>query len=133
MPTFILISLLSLLISLSSSSNAYSLDFSYDFSSEESSSKISTTKKSSSSSNSSTSIEPSNQKNKKDNPYQNWIQTYGGEEFSKSVTQAIQITNNYALKASDETVQKMNNAFKKSSKLEWMFWESAYNKEQWKI
>jgi thiaminase/transcriptional activator TenA len=74
-----------------------------------------------------------NQKNKKDNPYQNWIQTYGGEEFSKSVMQAIQITNNYALKASDETVQKMNNAFKKSSKLEWMFWESAYNKEQWKI
>jgi thiaminase/transcriptional activator TenA len=74
-----------------------------------------------------------NQKNKKDNPYQNWIQTYGGEEFSKSVTQAIQITNNYALKASDETVQKMNNAFEKSSKLEWMFWESAYKKEQWKI
>jgi thiaminase/transcriptional activator TenA len=74
-----------------------------------------------------------NQKNKKDNPYQNWIHTYGGEEFSKSVTQAIQITNNYAMKASDETVQKMNNAFEKSSKLEWMFWESAYKKEQWKI
>jgi thiaminase/transcriptional activator TenA len=74
-----------------------------------------------------------NQKNKKDNPYQNWIHTYGGEEFAKSVTQAIQITNNYAMKASDETVQKMNNAFEKSSKLEWMFWESAYKKEQWKI
>jgi thiaminase/transcriptional activator TenA len=74
-----------------------------------------------------------NQKNKKDHPYQNWIDTYGGEEFSKSVMQAIQITNTYALKASDETLQKMNNAFEKSSKLEWMFWESAYKKEQWKI
>jgi thiaminase/transcriptional activator TenA len=74
-----------------------------------------------------------NQKNRKDNPYQNWIDTYGGEEFSKSVTQAIQITNTYALKASDETVQKMNNAFEKSSKLEWMFWQSAYKQEQWKI
>jgi thiaminase/transcriptional activator TenA len=24
-------------------------------------------------------------------------------------------------------------AFAKASKLEWMFWDSAYNKEEWKI
>jgi len=27
----------------------------------------------------------------------------------------------------------MELAFEKSSKLEWMFWDSAYNKEEWKI
>jgi hypothetical protein len=32
-----------------------------------------------------------------------------------------------------ETLEKMELAFTKSSKLEWMFWNSAYKKEQWKI
>ena len=36
-------------------------------------------------------------------------------------------------KASDEILEKMELAFKKASKLEWMFWDSAYNKEAWKI
>jgi thiaminase/transcriptional activator TenA len=27
----------------------------------------------------------------------------------------------------------MELAFEKTSKLEWMFWESAYKKEEWKI
>lgn len=67
------------------------------------------------------------------NPYQNWIDTYGGEEFSKSVAQAIEITNKYALKTTEEIIDKMNLAFEKSSKLEFMFWDSAYKKEQWKI
>ncbi len=67
------------------------------------------------------------------NPYQNWINTYGGEEFSKSVTKAIEITNKYASKTTEEQIDKMTLAFERSSKLEFMFWDSAYNKEQWKI
>jgi thiaminase/transcriptional activator TenA len=67
------------------------------------------------------------------NPFQNWIDTYGGEDFAKSVEQAITIANKYASKTSEETLEKMNLAFVKSSKLEFMFWDSAYKKEQWKI
>lgn len=67
------------------------------------------------------------------NPYQNWIDTYGGEEFAKSVAQAIEIVNKYAAKTTEETVKKMNLAFEKSSKLEFIFWDSAYKKEQWII
>ena len=74
-----------------------------------------------------------NQNNSIANPYQNWIDTYGGEEFSKSVAQAIEITNKYASKTTEETLDKMNLAFEKSSKLEFIFWDSAYKKEQWKI
>ncbi|MEM9884618.1 MAG: thiaminase II [Bacteroidota bacterium] len=74
-----------------------------------------------------------NQSNKKDNPYQDWINTYGGEDFANSVKKAIAITNKYAKSASDEVLQKMNTAFEKSSKMEWMFWDSAYKKEQWAI
>ncbi|WP_282111573.1 thiaminase II [Maribacter stanieri] len=74
-----------------------------------------------------------NQSNKNDNRYQDWIDTYGGEAFAASVSQAIAITNTYAANASDDVLQKMEEAFVKASKLEWMFWDSAYNKEAWKI
>ena len=74
-----------------------------------------------------------NQSNKSNNPYQDWINTYGGEEFANAVKNAIEITNKHAIHASPERINKMNKAFEKASKLEWMFWDSAYNKESWKI
>lgn len=74
-----------------------------------------------------------NQSNKGDNPYQNWINTYGGEEFANSVTRAVEITERHAEIAPMEVIGKMNEAFEKASKLEWMFWDSAYNTESWKI
>lgn len=67
------------------------------------------------------------------NPYQDWINTYGGEEFADSVKQAVAITNRYAQGAAEETLQKMEFTFERSSKMEWMFWDSAYNQEEWKI
>ncbi|MFB0905182.1 MAG: thiaminase II [Nonlabens sp.] len=73
------------------------------------------------------------QSNKKDNPYQDWINTYGGEDFENSVNKAVEITNRHAQTASDEKLKNMELAFAKASKLEWMFWDSAYNKEKWKI
>lgn len=73
------------------------------------------------------------QTNKDNNPYQNWINTYGGEAFANSVKNAIKITNKHASKSSPEELIKMNQAFEKASKLEWMFWDSAYKKESWKI
>jgi len=74
-----------------------------------------------------------NQTNRKDNPFQNWINTYGGEDFAKSVKHAINIANIHAESASETTLNKMNVAFEKASKLEWMFWDSAYKKEKWTI
>ncbi|WP_291728421.1 TenA family protein [Bernardetia sp.] len=73
------------------------------------------------------------QTGKANNPYQDWINTYGGEDFANSVRQAIKITDRYAQTVSEKTIEEMNLAFEKSSKLEWMFWDSAYNKESWKI
>jgi thiaminase/transcriptional activator TenA len=73
------------------------------------------------------------QTNKKENPYQDWIDTYGGEAFATSVKSAVAITNRYAQNKSTKVLQKMDAAFVKASKLEWMFWDSAYKKEPWKI
>lgn len=74
-----------------------------------------------------------NQTNKENNPFQDWIDTYGGEEFASSVNNAVAITNKYAANASEDVLAKMETAFTKASKLEWMFWNSAYTKEAWKI
>ena len=68
-----------------------------------------------------------------DNPYQDWIDTYAGEEFEESVDRAIAITNDVAADESEERLEQMKQAFIKSTELEWMFWNSAYQKEQWPL
>jgi thiaminase/transcriptional activator TenA len=73
------------------------------------------------------------QRNTKDNPYQSWIDTYASDEFTKAVEQAIAIADHYALSTSPQNLAKMEEAFLKTSRLEWMFWDSAYQKEKWKI
>jgi len=68
-----------------------------------------------------------------DNPYQAWIDTYGGEDFSRSVALAISIADELAENCTAEQQAVMTEAFFMASRFEWMFWESAYNREQWKI
>ena len=73
------------------------------------------------------------QTNKESNAYQSWIDTYAGEEFATAVTKAIEITNKYASTASKENLALMEEVFIKTSKLEWMFWDSAYVQEKWAL
>ncbi|HBG57976.1 MAG TPA: thiaminase II [Porphyromonadaceae bacterium] len=67
------------------------------------------------------------------NPYQSWIDTYGGEKFEKSNALAISICDEVAEKCTTEQQIAMTKAFVTCSKLEWMFWNSAYKQEQWNI
>jgi len=73
------------------------------------------------------------QANKDSNPYQAWIATYASDEFAEAVKQAINIADTYALTASPQSLAKMEEVFIKTSQLEWMFWDSAYKQEAWKI
>lgn len=68
----------------------------------------------------------------KDNPYQKWIDTYSGEEFQKIVQNAIDLTDRVATRANAKQTEQMLEAFVISTRLEWMFWDSAYRMEQWK-
>jgi thiaminase/transcriptional activator TenA len=65
------------------------------------------------------------------NPYQQWIDTYAGDEFSRSVDKAIEITDELAEQTTEARRSSMTEAFIKSSRLEWMFWDSAYRLESW--
>lgn len=68
-----------------------------------------------------------------DNPYFRWIETYADKEFEKSTLRAIEICDELAENASDGIRRLMTEAFVKATRMEWMFWDSAYNLERWKI
>jgi thiaminase/transcriptional activator TenA len=64
------------------------------------------------------------------NPYRKWIDTYANEEFDTSVEKAIDLTD-AAADSCAHLQPRMENAFEKASRLEWMFWDSAYRRETW--
>ena len=72
------------------------------------------------------------QKPASDNPYRSWIDTYGGEEYASAVQKAIAIHDELAL-ATPAQQEKMLKAFALCSKMEWMFWDSAYRTEMWPV
>ncbi|MGK7294895.1 MAG: TenA family protein [Candidatus Wenzhouxiangella sp. M2_3B_020] len=67
------------------------------------------------------------------NPYQDWIDTYAGEDFSQAVDRAIELTERAAEEAGEADRERMRTAFFESTRLEWMFWDSAYRLEEWPI
>lgn len=67
------------------------------------------------------------------NAYQNWINTYGGEEFGAAVAQAIAIIDELAAETTPENRAEMTHAFKMATKMEWMFWDSAWKMESWPV
>ncbi len=67
------------------------------------------------------------------NPYQKWIDTYAGEDFGIAVQKAIDICNSAAANTTDAIRQKMTDAFISSSRLEFEFWQAAYDNKTWSI
>jgi thiaminase/transcriptional activator TenA len=71
--------------------------------------------------------------NKIDNPYQTWIDTYAGEEFGILVAKAIAICDEVAAQCTARQQEHMTEAFLTASRLEYMFWDSAWRLEQWPV
>jgi thiaminase/transcriptional activator TenA len=67
------------------------------------------------------------------NPYQPWIDTYGGEEYAACVASAKAMADRAAEAATAEVRAKMTEAFLSASKMEWMFWDGAYRLERWPL
>ena len=65
------------------------------------------------------------------NPYQAWIDTYAGEEFHTAVRNVIATVNKVAARCDADTLEKMHAAYRMGAKLEWLFWDSAYDQRQW--
>lgn len=65
------------------------------------------------------------------NPYQRWIDTYSGEEFADAVEQAINLCDEVASETTPAVREKMTEAFITSSRMEYHFWEAAYDLKKW--
>ncbi|MCM1109606.1 MAG: TenA family protein [Clostridium sp.] len=65
------------------------------------------------------------------NPYAPWIAAYSDEAFDRSNTRAIEICDELARNASEEVRRQMTEIFVEATRMEWMFWDSAYRMEQW--
>ena len=72
------------------------------------------------------------QQKQHDNPYQDWINTYSSDAFAEAVSKAIAIADELA-NESTEQQSLMTDAFLTATKLEYLFWDSAYRLEQWPI
>ncbi len=68
-----------------------------------------------------------------DNPYRAWIDTYGGEDFSAAVDRVIAAADAAAAGASPGIRARMLAAFAQATRLEWMFWDSAYREAGWPV
>lgn len=67
------------------------------------------------------------------NPYQEWIDTYGGEAFAEAVTKAVTIADTLAELTGPAQQQSMTDAYLMASRMEWLFWDSAWRLESWSI
>ena len=67
------------------------------------------------------------------NPYRAWIDTYSGTEFQDAVARMIAATDEAARGASSTVRERMHKAFTHATRLEWMFWDSAYREAAWPV
>ena len=68
-----------------------------------------------------------------DNPYRVWIDTYAGEEFAAAVALMVAATDVAAAGASPGLGERMHRAFAHATRLEWLFWDSAYREAAWPL
>jgi thiaminase/transcriptional activator TenA len=67
------------------------------------------------------------------NAYQNWINAYSGEDFAHAVTKIVALCDQLADSASEKVRKQMIEAYMTASRLEYVFWDSAYRLEKWVV
>jgi thiaminase/transcriptional activator TenA len=65
--------------------------------------------------------------------YRQWIETYASDEFDGLVIYYRDLIDEYARTAAGDEKRRMQYVFDTTSRLEYMFWEMAWNKRGWPI
>jgi thiaminase/transcriptional activator TenA len=68
-----------------------------------------------------------------DHPYRDWLMLYASPEFAEVQKWMRAKVDDWVTKAGTAEKQRMEDAFLISSRYEWMFWEMAWNEEQWPV
>ncbi|MBM4135130.1 MAG: thiaminase II [Nitrospira sp.] len=66
-------------------------------------------------------------------PYRDWLLLYASPEFAAVQEWMRAKVDQWAKEASRAERQRMEEAFVISSRYEWMFWEMAWNEEEWPV
>lgn len=69
----------------------------------------------------------------KSHPYRDWLMLYASPEFAEVQKWMRKKVDQWTKTAGKEEKQRMEEAFVISSRYEWMFWEMAWNEEQWPV
>lgn len=69
----------------------------------------------------------------KTHPYRDWLVLYASPEFAAVATWMRSRVDAWAKKTSAVDKLRLEQAFRISSRYEWMFWEMAWNEESWPI
>lgn len=64
-------------------------------------------------------------------PYRRWIETYADDEFAEAVLGARELTDRAAAESDEPVRERMLAAFSRASEYEWLFWNSAWVREEW--
>ena len=70
---------------------------------------------------------------RKGHPYRDWLQLYASPEFAEVQKWMRARVDLWAKTAGREEKRRMEEAFVISSRYEWMFWEMAWNEEEWPV
>jgi thiaminase/transcriptional activator TenA len=65
--------------------------------------------------------------------YRDWILMYGSDEFSALTDWCIDLINRLAKDLPEQELAQLEEHFVFASKLEYMFWDMAYRKEEWPV
>lgn len=63
--------------------------------------------------------------------YQKWIDAYSSEDYGRTVKAVLDIVNEVARSANPNEIKKIREHFRRSTRYEWMFWDSAYHRRSW--
>lgn len=67
------------------------------------------------------------------NPYKEWISTYADDYFRRATERAIEICDNLAADSSEAVRKRMTEIFRYCARMEYLFWDSAWELEKWEI
>lgn len=69
----------------------------------------------------------------KNHPYRDWLMLYASPEFADVQRWMRKKVDQWAKTAGIDEKKRMEEAFIISSRYEWMFWEMAWNEEEWPV
>jgi thiaminase/transcriptional activator TenA len=69
----------------------------------------------------------------KNHPYRDWLMLYASPEFAEVQRWMRRKVDQWAKEAGRAERKRMEEAFVISSRYEWMFWEMAWNEEEWPV